>query len=50
MAEGVKRILGDQGLRGQWSASGRAKAEAEFDVRLQAKRYMEIYKELTGGK
>ncbi|WP_147819505.1 glycosyltransferase [Salidesulfovibrio onnuriiensis] len=48
LAEGILRPLGDDTLRKQWSKLGRQKAEAEYDVRIQAETYINIYNQILG--
>ncbi len=49
LADGVKRVLGDESLRNEWSTQGRDKAVREYAVEVQADTYINIYKEILEG-
>ena len=46
LAEGLRALLGDRELRERLGRNGRALAEREWDRRLEARRFAELYEEL----
>jgi glycosyltransferase involved in cell wall biosynthesis len=50
LKEAMVRLLGDPGLRAEMSANCRKIASAEYDLAIQARRYVEIYEELYPGQ
>jgi glycosyltransferase involved in cell wall biosynthesis len=47
LAEAMVRMLGDAELRGRLSAAARERARRRFDVRVAARRYEALYRELA---
>ncbi|WP_428387850.1 glycosyltransferase [Mucisphaera sp.] len=49
LAEGISRLLGDEGMRARFGAAGRERVAAKFDRERMHRAYLGLYDELSGG-
>jgi glycosyltransferase involved in cell wall biosynthesis len=50
LADDVRRLRGDDGLRGRLGAAARARAESHFDAAAVVARFERLYTELAGAR